>query len=66
MSFENNLKRLELIVGTLENGECKLDEAMALFEEGIGISKDCNKQLEKAKQLITAIDEEEISENNDD
>lgn len=59
MDFENKLKRLEAIVEKLEKGDCSLDEATELFKEGVTLSKECNKQLEAAKQCIISIDDEE-------
>ena len=38
-------KILEKIVIELENGELNLDESISKFEEGIKISKECNKIL---------------------
>ncbi len=62
MTFEDKMKKLEMIVATLEKGECPLDEAMALFQQGVALSKDCHSELEKARQLITSIDDEELPE----
>ena len=46
-NFELSLKRLEEIVGTLEEGTVSIDEAMKLYEEGAQLSKTC---LEKLSQ----------------
>ena len=54
-NFEKDLSRLEEIVTLLESGKCTLSEAMTLFEEGIGLSKECNKSLEKAKSKLTVM-----------
>ncbi len=56
--FEKDLSRLEEIVTLLESGKCTLSESMTLFEEGIGISKKCNKSLEEAKQKLTILSAE--------
>ncbi len=39
--FEDSLKRLEAIVGRLEKGDLPLDESLKIFEEGVGLSKNC-------------------------
>ena len=57
--FEKNLERLEDIVKKLEDGRCSLDESIKLLEEGIKLSGDCNKTLEKAKQKIKLLEEAE-------
>ena len=55
VSFEENIKKLENIVRTLESGESSLDEMLSLFGEGISITKECTEQLEKAEQKITVM-----------
>ena len=64
LSFEQSMDRLEQIVKELERGECTLDEAMALFEEGSKLAGSCSDLLDKAEQkvtkLISAEGEEEV------
>lgn len=52
MSFEQSLARLEEILHTLESGEGGLDATLKLYEEGIGLIRSCNEQLEKAEQSV--------------
>lgn len=52
MEFEKNLKRLEEIVHKLEDGEIALEESLKLFEEGVKISRDCNKKLTEAEKRV--------------
>jgi exodeoxyribonuclease VII small subunit len=47
--FERSLGRLEEVVKRLESAELSLDEAMKLFEEGVTLSRECQKQLEEAE-----------------
>jgi len=54
-SFEENLKELEEIVRTLEEGESSLKETLERFEKGIHLSNLCAKELETAKQKIEKI-----------
>ncbi|MDP2884741.1 MAG: exodeoxyribonuclease VII small subunit [Ignavibacteria bacterium] len=49
-SFESSLKRLEVIVESLEEGKVSLDEAVGLYEEGIQLSRECGEKL-KATEL---------------
>lgn len=51
-SFETALERLEHIVKTLEGGELPLDDALALFEEGIRLSRFCHGKLEQAERRV--------------
>ena len=55
VSFENNLKELELIVQKLESGDCNLDESLDLYSKGIKLSAECKQQLETARQKIENI-----------
>jgi exodeoxyribonuclease VII small subunit len=50
--FEHSLARLEEIVRKLESANLSLDEAMKLFEEGVQLSRDCQKYLEQAEGKV--------------
>lgn len=65
-NFEDNMENLEKIVSELEKGDLNLDESIAKFEDGIKISKECNKILEEAEKKITILLEKdgEIKEEN--
>ena len=52
MSFEKKLTRLEEIVQKMEAGELSLDDSLKLFEEGVKLSRDCNKELNQAEQKV--------------
>lgn len=49
------MEELEKIVGELEKGDLNLDDSVTKFEEGIKISKECNKILEEAEKKITIL-----------
>ncbi len=51
-NFEENIKRLEEIVGLLEKGETPLEESMKLFEEGVKLTNQCINILDSAEQKI--------------
>ena len=65
-NFEDNMQNLEKIVTELEKGDLNLDESISKFEEGIKISKQCNKILEDAEKKITILLEKdgEVKEEN--
>ncbi len=50
--FECSLSRLEEIVGKLESANLSLDDAMKLFEEGVQLSRECQKYLEEAEGKV--------------
>ncbi len=57
-NFEENMEKLEGIVNELENGDLNLEDSISKFEEGIQLSKKCNKMLEDAEKKITILLEE--------
>ena len=65
-NFEEQMEKLEEIVAQLEKGDLNLDDSVSKFEEGIKISKECNKILEEAEKKITILvnKDGEISEEN--
>jgi exodeoxyribonuclease VII small subunit len=50
--FEASLQRLEEIVGRLDREELELDEALALFEEGVGHLRDASRLLDDAEGVV--------------
>ena len=50
--FEKSLVRLEEVVRRLESPQLSLDDAMKLFEEGVALSRECQKQLEEAEGRV--------------
>jgi len=50
--FERSLARLEEVVRKLESPQLSLDESMKLFEEGVALSRECQKQLEEAEGKV--------------
>lgn len=65
-NFEELMAKLEDITNKLENEKLSLDESVKLFEEGMEISKQCNKKLEDAEKKITILinQDNEIKEEN--
>lgn len=50
--FEEALQELEAIVQRLEDGNLSLDESLALFEEGIKLSRLCAQRLDEAEKKV--------------
>jgi exodeoxyribonuclease VII small subunit len=50
--FERSLGRLEEVVRRLEHPNLPLDDAMNLFQEGIELAQQCQKQLEEAEGRV--------------
>ena len=66
IKFEEEIKKLEDIAKELESGNLGLDESVNKFEEGMKLSKECNKMLNEAEKKINILidDGENISEEN--
>src|SRR5262245_48414161 len=59
LTFEDALVGLEQIVRDLEDGQVGLEDALELYERGIGLLKRCYAQLREAEQkvlLLTGMD----------
>jgi len=52
VKFEDALSRLESIVTELEQGDLSLEESLAIFEEGIKLSRICAKQLDEIERRV--------------
>jgi len=50
--FEAALKRLEGIVKSLEEGDLPLAESLRLYEEGVGLTRQCAARLDEAQRRI--------------
>ena len=55
MNFEDTMKKLEEIANELEKGDLDLDTSVTKFEEGMKLSKQCNKILEDAEKRISIL-----------
>lgn len=55
MKFEDNLKKLEALVGKMESGELNLDDMIKSFEEGRKLVTECQKDLESIRQRIEKV-----------
>lgn len=55
LDFEGTMARLEEIVSLLEKGDAPMEQAMALFEEGAGLLRECTRQLDEAEQKVSLL-----------
>ena len=51
-SFEDALKRLEVVLGSLEHGDLALEESLAAFEEGVRLVKFCQQKLDEVEKRV--------------
>lgn len=50
--FEQSLQQLEQLVARLERGDLPLAESLALFEQGVGLTRACHTALADAQQRV--------------
>ena len=55
LSFEAALARLEEVVDRLEAGDLELEAALASFEEGVRLTRQCAEQLGAAERRIEVL-----------
>ncbi len=62
MKFSRKMDEIEEIVSRLEKEALPLEDALALFENGMGLISECQKYLAEARQRVTILsaDGEEI------
>jgi exodeoxyribonuclease VII small subunit len=51
-SFESSLDDLEQIVKQLEAGDLPLERSLELFEQGVRLSRECQKRLDEAERKV--------------
>lgn len=55
MKFEDNLRKLEELVGRMESGGLDLDAMIKSFEEGRTLVETCRKELDSIRQRIEKV-----------
>lgn len=56
-SFEAALRRLEEIVARLERAEAPLEATLALYEEGVKLTRYCQEQLRAAERKVELLED---------
>ncbi len=64
-SIESRLTELEAILEELESGDLELDRALKKFEQGVKLSRECQKTLEDAELKIKILMDNELKETNE-
>ncbi|WP_047151494.1 exodeoxyribonuclease VII small subunit [Aneurinibacillus tyrosinisolvens] len=59
LPFEEAMEKLEEVVEQLEAGEVPLEKAIALFQEGMELSRTCSSKLSDVEQKIEMLLEQE-------
>lgn len=56
--FETSLDELEKLVSRMEKGELSLEESLQNFEQGIALTRACQKALDEAEQKVSKLTED--------
>jgi len=59
MKFSEKMEEIEIIVARMEKEALPLEDALALFEQGVGLIRECQSYLMEAKQRVTLLSEQE-------
>jgi exodeoxyribonuclease VII small subunit len=59
LTFEEAMKKLEGIVEKLEEGDVPLEEAIAIYKQGMELSKMCHDKLQRVEEQLTEVLTEE-------
>lgn len=55
ITFEEAMKKLELIVERLEEGDVPLEEAISIYKDGMELSKLCHNKLKNVEEQLVQI-----------
>ena len=55
VKFEERLAELEVVVESLERGDLPLEEALALFERGVGLTRELSRQLDEVERKLEVL-----------
>lgn len=55
LGFEQSLNDLQALVERLESGDLSLEESLATFEQGIGLTRECQSALQDAEQRVQTL-----------
>jgi exodeoxyribonuclease VII small subunit len=52
LDFEQSLAELQSLVERMESGALSLEDSLTAFEQGIGLTRDCQAALSQAEQKV--------------
>lgn len=55
ISFEQGIEKLERVIDDLDKNNVPLDQALQLFNDGIGLVKHCNGLLDSAEEKVKVL-----------
>jgi len=58
MSFSDDMERIQEIIDEAASDDVTMERSLALFEEGVGLIRQCREYLTEAKRKITLLTDE--------
>lgn len=55
MKLDDKLNKIDEIVSLMENPDLSIGDGLKLYEEGVGLAKECLSELNEVKGKVTAI-----------
>ncbi len=52
IDFEASLEKLETLVNAMEEGDLSLEDSLKAFENGIRLTRECQRALQEAEQKV--------------
>ena len=56
-NFEQQLQQLEALVTRMESGDLSLEDSLQAFEQGVQLTRNCQKLLSEAQQRVSRLQE---------
>lgn len=57
--FEQSLQKLTTLVDKMESGKLPLEESLQLFEQGVGLIRQCQEALSQAEQRVQILNSQQ-------
>ena len=58
IDFEASLRQLEKLVAQMEGGDLTLEQSLSAFEDGVKLTRECQKALAEAEQKVQLLMEQ--------
>jgi|AntRauTorckE6833_2_1112554.scaffolds.fasta_scaffold02504_3 exodeoxyribonuclease VII small subunit len=56
-NFEQQMQQLEQLVTRMESGDLSLEDSLQAFEQGVTLTRNCQKLLTEAEQRVSRLQE---------
>ncbi len=60
INIEENLKKLDEVIGMLESGELPLEDAFQKYKDGMDLLLKCNSQIDRVEKELEVLETEGV------